>query len=168
MSKSGALLRRNDTVVVEAHNSLFYWPRLFYWNRPGLRIDPSAKKFLVGSNRKVWGLPSCSMTSFDLIRIARDSEIQSSLPAGHVFQNPCTFSAYLAGMIRRQRGASLGPELRDVERNLFYVRDGSDVWVVSALAIEYLKAWQLQTYRTGRRKGWFTGSRIHVPAACPV
>lgn len=106
--------------------------------------------------------PTSSVAYYDLVRMARDGEVQDVLS-----QQVSVFTFYdglrsIVGLMSKQQDGKRGPLLTNAYGNLFYLRVDSKTLVVVRLL--YQGVWYIDDWRFNAHQAWRKGDRVFVPA----
>jgi hypothetical protein len=95
-------------------------PANFYQTRNGLYVWEGFTTRIL-SIAQPTAITPVTLSSFDLIKSAHDTDVRGELPTNHVFGSASLFCGYLASLISRQPNGKTGDLIANGCANLFYV-----------------------------------------------
>lgn len=137
----------------------------FFKTRQGLYVWDSFRT-MFGQHwvdSSIQTIPPTNITYYDLAKPATDFDIQKEFEQNKtpfIFENIGVFLAVLAGLLLAQwNNEQDGPLLTNGKANLFYVRIGTEVFVVYVRWCSGDRRWSVNAFRRDDIR-WFDGSRV--------
>jgi hypothetical protein len=129
-------------------------------DRKGLWLSQNFQNYiLAGATIGSVGVHVTALGYAGLLLSPTDSNIGKELPGGYIFEDVPFFLAILALLIKGQLDGGEGPLLTGYRSNLFYVRVGSEVFVVNVDWFAVYREWRCDADPFGADGRWDAGDR---------
>jgi len=140
-----------------------FTPKTFFKKR-GVWTSKNFKDLVLSHTKTVASVPETPVVFCDIEESANDAEIQAELPEDHIFDDVDSLLPFLAGLIDRQQGGTVGDLLNNWYANIFYVRVDSGVFIVRVFWNAGGQEWEVSASSLGGfRRG--VGRRVFPATA---